>query len=112
MYITSLNRYWRGSIQKSFSSPELTGAQLGADGGFQRMNDARGKVIDLHIGECGFATLEGYSHHQRIFPCRDILAAEYIGRLDRSKFGNFQRANRSRDLCEWGSFRQQQRKIA
>ena len=42
-------------------------AELRAHGRFKRGNNPGGKVGDLRVGEGGFAALESYPDHQRIF---------------------------------------------
>src|ERR1700686_3075192 len=61
-------------------------AELRRNGRFQPGNDSGRVVGDFPFGEGGFATLECYSDHQRIFSGRNILATKQIGGFYRIDF--------------------------
>src|SRR6266852_6752403 len=96
--------------QSTTSAPRgvepLRGPQLGTDRGFKSCDDFAGVIGDLRVSQGGFAALESYSDHQRIFSCRNIFAAKQVGGFDRSNFRNVQRANRPDDIGESRAFRQ------
>ena len=77
---------------------KLSGAQLGAELFFEHGDDARGDVVDLRVGEGGFAALQRDFYQQRVFAGGDIFAAEEVGGFDGRNFGNVERGDGASDI--------------
>src|SRR5882762_9779804 len=96
---------------RGISSRDSRRAELRGDGRFERGNNPGRVVGDLCVSESGFAALQGYANHQRIFSRWNALAAEEIGGFDRINLRNIQRTNGLGDFRECSAFSQQQREI-
>src|SRR5260370_35901203 len=84
-------------------SAKLTRAELRARLLFEGGKNPAAEFANLCIRQRRFAALKRHAHEQRIFPCRNILAAEKIRRLDRCNFRYVERSDDSRHISEMGS---------
>src|SRR2546429_2111622 len=92
--------------------PLSAGAELGTLAMFENGNDFVLEMIDLRVGQRGFAALESDSNQQGILPGRNIFTAEQVDGLNRSNLLDVKRSNRLRNLCEGNPLGEQQGKIA